>query len=329
VLVRLLYACVGPSPAADTPPETGAAPSTPPTLAADSAVSVGDTGQADRCADLPPGPFDVFTTDAVRTEEDFDFDKMGFLLTQQFAAVAAYDRTGDSHIVSPNVGVDAAGLRSMPNGDIVVAQPDTGTLVLVHYDTGATVPLLGGITFPNGLEVGRDGFVYSTEYVGRGRVRQIDPATGDATVIAELEFPNNLALSPDEQTLYVVVSTGQFGSSTSDVVALDREPGGAWGPQPRLIGHYDGLLGGITTDECGNVYVVAIRTGWVVRIDVQTGAMTTIATLPSGGVLTQYSSLRFGAGIGDWARTELFVTNRVNLSVLDVGVEGRHVLASP
>ncbi|MEQ1508649.1 MAG: hypothetical protein ABMB14_40855, partial [Myxococcota bacterium] len=339
VWISLVTGCVGPDPGptdvAGSPDGTDAGPTDtgPATSTHTGAPTLGDddddgTTAPESCGSLPAGPFEGFTTSVVHTEEDFDFDKLGYLLTQDNTSLAAFERTGASHLVSPNIGSDAAGIRSLPNGDVVVAQPDTGALRKVTYDTGATTTVLGGIVFPNGLEVGVDGYVYSTEYTRNGLVRQIDVESGDITVIAELDYPNNLALSPDEQVLYLVVSEGPLGGAGSDVVALDRGADGAWGPDARPVGSSPDQLGGITTDTCGNVYVVAIGTGQLVRIEVATGAMTTIAQLPSGGLVSQYSSLRFGAGIGAWGRTELFVTNRVSLTVFDVGVEGRHVLAA-
>ena len=40
-----------------------------------------------------------------------------------------------------------------------------------------------------------------------------------------------------------------------------------------------------------------------------------------------YCAARFGPGIGDWSRTTLYVSNRFAMYAIDVGLEGRHVLA--
>lgn len=283
-----------------------------------------DTGPppVDPCLEIPSGPFPYLTTTAVTTEEDFDFDIGGYLITQSNTSLAAIDRQGQSHIIAPTIGVDAAGIRSLVTGDIVIAQPDTGALVRVNYNSGAGVPFFSGLSFPNGIEAATDGYIYSSEYVPNGKIRMIDPYTGDALVIAELQSPNNMALSPDERTLYVVVTP----SGGSKVVALDRDDAGVWSSEPRLIHDHENMLGGITTDSCGNIYIAEYSQGRVYRLRINDlSTLEPIADLPSGN----YSSARFTSGIDPWGRTELFVTSRWALYVIDVGVAGRHVLASP
>lgn len=269
----------------------------------------------------PPGPFE-WSRVPLETEEDFDFDQAGFLITQRGADLLGLKRDGTFQLVATGVGFDASGIRSLVTGNIVVAQPDSGTLRFVTYGTGGSSTILADLNFPNGVEASIDGSVYSSEHVPDGEVRHLDPDTGVATVLATVEWPNNLALSPDERTLYVVSSTGLLLGHSS-ILSLDRDDTGAWGPDVRLFRDYERMLGGITTDACGNVYVVEYSGGVVVRLDPEDASGEVVGELPAGG---PYSSLRFAPGIGEFARTELFVTARYEMYVADVGIEGRHVL---
>jgi sugar lactone lactonase YvrE len=327
--IALLTASIGCSPPATTAAGGDAAavvdsagPTTPtPPVSPPAETTPGTTGPD--CTLAPPrGPF-VWDRLPLQTEEDFDFDQQGLLLTQRGSDLLGFARDGGFRVVATSIGFDAAGIRSLSTGDLVVAQPDTGSLRFVSYGTGGSVAILGDLNYPNGVEASADGTVYSSEHVPNGEIRQLDPATGEVAILATVEWPNNLALSPDERTLYVVSSTGLFvGRST--VLALDRDASGAWGPEVRVFREYDRMLGGITTDACGNVYVVEYAGGLVVRLDPDDASGVVLAELPEGG---SYSSLRFGPGLGDYGRTELFATDRSEIFVTDVGIEGRHVLA--
>lgn len=284
-----------------------------------------DTGTpiVDPCTNLIDGPFSYQSTNAVMTEEDFDFDAVGYLLTQNNTSLAGFDRTGQSHIIAPAIGSDAAGIRSLVTGDIMIAQPDTGALRRVTYSTGATITVLGGLNFPNGLEAGVDGYIYSSEFTANGRIRMVEPYSGAALVITQLDYPNNMALSPDETTLYIVASNF-YGGGGGQIWAIDRDENGEWQPETRLIHDHPTSLGGITTDICGNIYFAEYSQGKVYRLRIDDfSTLERIADLPPGS----YSSMRFTSGIGDWGRTELFVTSRYALYVIDVGIDGRHVLA--
>jgi hypothetical protein len=83
--------------------------------------------------------------------------------------------------------------------------------------------VLGGLLYPNGLDVGPDGFIYVAENAA-GRVRRINPDTGEFTIVANgLYGPNGVAFSDDPHLLYV----GSFeGSGVYKVVLEDLEQAG-------------------------------------------------------------------------------------------------------
>jgi hypothetical protein len=332
LLALALIGCRRPTPATEPPP-TGPDTAISVEVTAETAAT-GDTAATeptetgpdpDCLVPPPPGPFSFQVSSALATEEDFDFDIDGFLICQRVGSILAMNRQGQTHVISPS-GVDAAGIRSLSTGDVVVADPATGSLGLVQYPSGATELILGGITQPNGLEATSDGQILSSEYMGNGRIRLVDPYTGAASLVGTMSWPNNMALSPDEQTVYVVASP----DFREGVIAKIERTDTGWS-QPEVLYVHDSLLGGITTDKCGNVYAVEFSGGRVFRLAVGSGTSTSgeptpelIADLNSSG---SFSSARFGHGLGGWERTELFVTSRGQMFVIDVGIEGRHVLA--
>lgn len=286
------------------------------------------TGEPEPVCDGPPpsGPFEVHSTNIINTEEDFDFDDTQYLLTQAGVSLAGVTRTGQQSIVVPNIGVDAAGIRSLPNGDILIAQPDTGVVRRVDYQTGGSVAILASLQFPNGLEVSSTGRGYVSEFVSTGRVREFDPVSGNNRIILEIPYPNNMVLSPDEQVLYVLVSTSQFWGS-SRVMALDKQPDGTWSRTPREIASSNTFLGGIAVDVCGNLYVTEYSSGVVGRILMPQQTLEFIADLGSLGTFNGgFSAARFAPGFAGWSPTELYVTDRYELFTIDLQLEGRHVL---
>jgi gluconolactonase len=195
----------------------------------------------------------------------------------------------------------------------------------VSLATGGSITALSGLDFPNGLEVGEDGKAYVSEYSANGRVRMFDPYTGDSETILEIAHPNGLALSPDEQTLYVAVSEAQF-SGSARVVAIERDGGGDWDASTlRIVYEADDLLDALAVDVCGNVYVTTYRTGHVLRLWTD-GTVEELVDLPNVS-WEGYCAARFGNGIGDWSRSTLYVSDRYGVYMIDVGIDGRHVLA--
>lgn len=185
-----------------------------------------DTGVVDpgpECGELPEAPFPTERIGGFTASEDFVFDAEGHIISIDDAGnLIRQDREGNKTVIVPNVG-EAAGMSMLPNGDIVLANVSQGTVDRVTPD-GDTSRLTTGIAYPNGLAVDSAGIVYVSEH-SAGRIRRIDPETGDYDIIADgLLNPNGLGFSPDEQTLYV----NSFGGST--VHALTRQGEGFSAP---------------------------------------------------------------------------------------------------
>jgi sugar lactone lactonase YvrE len=199
----------------------------------------GDTGGPWSCANLPPLPVEVSSLPGFTGAEDFAFDDKGRVVSVDTdGSLVRQTIDGGKKLWVPNIGSDAAGVRFLPGGDLMVNSVGTGGLLRVTPEGGYST-VVSGLRYPNGIEVDLEGFVYVSEH-DAGRIRRVDPDTGDFSIIAEGLFnPNGLTFSPDYQTLYC----GSFGGGV--VYAVDRDDAGGWAPV-RLFARTPGA----PTDDC-------------------------------------------------------------------------------
>jgi len=190
-----------------------------------------DTYAPPDCEDLPDPPT-AWTYADLGSSEDFAFDGDGYVWhVDDRGALVKDDGHGTKEIIRPHVG-SVAGTRFLKSGDLAIANYSTGSVDRISPD-GSSVTLMSGIGYPNGLEVGRDGYIYVSDQTA-GKVYQIDPETGDHKTVAEdLYSPNGVTFSPDNESLYV----GSFGGGI--VYRVDRDGDTAW-HRPEL---YAGLPG--------------------------------------------------------------------------------------
>lgn len=111
---------------------------------------------------------------------------------------------------------------------------------------------------PNDLVVDRRGAIYYT-LTGPGEVIHVSPS-GKQSVAAKVNSPNGIALSPDNQTLYVAAyrpkkiwayDIGEDGGLTKAREFAAMDDGEALGAD------------GMTTDRAGNVYCVGATDVWI------------------------------------------------------------------
>lgn len=201
-------------------------------------TETGDSGAGPvDCSESPrPEPPDVID---ISPSEDFGFTADGWMVhvTDQLDLVReSYE--GDFELVFPQLG-SVAGITVLPDGDVVVANLSTGSLERVGMD-GSLQTLLGGLAYPNGLDLGADGFLYVAEQVA-GRLRRVDPETGDWQAIGEgMNNPNGVAAAADGD-LYV----GSFGGG---VVYKLSYLGDSWGPAELWAGREGAFA--LNTDPC-------------------------------------------------------------------------------
>jgi hypothetical protein len=205
----------------------------------------GDTGEAvadcDALTPLPldrPRPMTGFTN-----AEDFTFNAAGqHVSVDEQGNLVGITRDGTKQLLFVGAG-NAAGIHMLPDATVVYADVTNNTVVNVDPSTGDYRVLAAGLSYPNGRDVGRDGFVYVAE-TARGGVRRIDPVTGESEVIAlGLVAPNGVSFGDDWNELYV----GSFGGGV--VYRTWREDVSAPWARPEVFS----LVPGATAppDACG------------------------------------------------------------------------------
>jgi len=229
---------------ADVPPEAEAAE------AIEAVDAPDETEPPFECFRVPSPPLTAEVLYGFETWEDFAFDDAGNVVgASPEGNLMRISKEGQKQVFFPSIG-DTAGVGFLPGGDLVVNIVSTGSLVRVSPDGGYSV-VLSGLAYPNGLEVDLEGFVYVSENSG-GRVRRIDPASGEYQVLATgLPSPNGLSFDAPYTTLYV----GSFGAGTVHV--LRRAEGGGW-LKPELFGLTPGIAdpceGKLVGDPCSGSY---------------------------------------------------------------------------
>jgi len=190
--------------------------------------------------------------------------------------------------------------------EILVADPDGSLDVVVDNYQGKA--LLG----PNDLIFDRHGALYFTDpglgdFHLPGRVFRWTPDGTLTLLVDSLNYPNGVALSPDEDALFVAPT----GSNNVLRFAL-LEDGSLC--EPEVLVQLEGGEGpdGIALDVDGNLYVTHRGTGRVVVVD-HSGEI--LVELPAGGSLP--------SNVAFWG-SSLYVTEDETASVyrLDLGVNG-------
>jgi sugar lactone lactonase YvrE len=285
-------------------------------------VPTADTGPSVDCSVPPPLPVPFITGYGFGTAEDFDIDYQGRHISADGNLVAYDPTTGDTELISPNVGYTAC-TRMLPSGDFIYCDVGNNALVFVDAATGAKSPVATGLQYPNGGEVDPDGYVYVAEQ-SAGRVRRVDPATGDSLLIANgLNNPNGVIWGPGYQTLYVA----SFGGGM--VYAIERTGPDTFAPATILVQNpgFDGGFDGINVDECGNVYITEYVAGKVWRILPDGSDVSLVADLPSSWI----PNMRWGNGVNGFDETTLYVSdrNQGRLFGLQMGLRGKPPLQPP
>jgi sugar lactone lactonase YvrE len=177
------------------------------------------------CSKRAQAPAMVEDLPGFAASEDFVFDTNGnYVGVDENRNLVRISKEGRKQLWAPNMG-DAAGMGLLPDGSIIFCNVDEGALQRVH-ENGAVTTVLGGLLYPNGLDIGPDGFVYVAENAA-GRVRRVNAETGEFTVVAMgLQGPNGVAFSADPKLFYVgsfegsgvyrvtVPSPGELGQAT-------------------------------------------------------------------------------------------------------------------
>jgi sugar lactone lactonase YvrE len=267
------------------------------------------TGPPVDCDSIPRGPFPYSVKTNIIATEDLAFDDQGNLVGADFGNLFRTQYDENPQLWVPGAGV-SAGLRATSEGMIVFNGPDNLSRI---NEFDAPEIILGGLSYPNGMDVDLDGYVYVAEQSG-SRVRRIDSETGEFTIVAEgLSAPNGVSFSPDYQTLYV----GSFGGGT--ITAIHLNPDMTTDSVELFYGGIGGgALDGMAVDACGNVYVCEYVAAIVWRIPPDASTIEPVVYL--GGETGWIPNMQFGSGYGGWDTHTLYVLDFAAGRVFEVPV---------
>jgi sugar lactone lactonase YvrE len=271
------------------------------------------------CDERPVASFVRFH-DYIQSSEDFTFDLDGYLWgvsTQGPLIRTPLD--GELEVMRPDISSWGRGVRFLPDGDLVIAEPDRGALLRLDRDTLSGEVLRDGINSPNGIAIGEDGWVHMTQ--GGGDVLRVDPETGEADRLVQSDISTDgITFAPDYRRLY-------WNSEGGQVMTLVLDEFGALAEEPALLTRIDtglAILDGMTSDECGNLYVVKMN-GHLIRV-LPDGTQEPLMDLNqhAGGAASFISAANFGSGVGGWERDHLYVMSLDHgLFELEIGIRGK------
>jgi sugar lactone lactonase YvrE len=162
------------------------------------------------------------------------------------------------------------GVRVGPDGNLYVASVLSRSITIVDRETGAILDTLGvaqGVESPDDLAFGPDGSLYWTAFF-TGEIGRLSPS-GQKTTIANLgKGVNAIAFSPEGR---LFVARDFLGDDLWEV-----DPAGV--APPRLVASGLGGLNAMSFGPDGQLYGPLWFLGVVARVDVETGARTTIAS---------------------------------------------------
>lgn len=275
------------------------------------------------CGSIPDGPFSGTQLSAIASE-DVAFDAEGNVVGSDGQALLKSPYSGAARLFTKAIA-QQAGLRFLPDGRLVVADDSENNLFLVEED-GTSHILLSGLSYPNGITIDLEGFIYLTEK-SAGRVQRIDPETGEATTIVSggIAEPNGVTFDPTYRWLYIA---GTSGAGIVYRVSIDAD--GTPGPLEEWArGVGAGRLDGLACDACGNVYVCdyasADSGGTVVHRISPDGEDVRVVLDTGGGGGGGYwgsflANMDWGSGVGGWSETSLYFADTASQRVLEVEV---------
>lgn len=253
------------------------------------------------------------------------FDQAGNLYFVNYQVLGTLGRRTPDGTVSiwVHTGGQANGLKVDAAGKIIAADYGGKRILRIHPLTRQIETLTescDGQAYkgPNDVCLDLAGNIYFTDPTGSGKDHPIgavyriavagDGAVEKVTRIAEgLAFPNGLAVSPDQQRLYVAES------ATNRLLCWDLRPDGSLASKRVIIEFPTPTLDGIMFDEYGRLWIARWTSKTVDVMDVEQGKL--LKSYPAGG--DQVTNLC-------WWGTSLYVTVAGQHSIhrLEVGVRG-------
>jgi len=248
--------------------------------------------------------------------EEFSFDSEGNFVTAVDWAdtIARMTRDGVWDFVVPYQSDELAGIDIMLNGDLVIADEANGVIARVSPEGGTSI-LDGSILSPNSIAVSPQDIIYTTAF---DELYRIDPETLDKDLLAR--YPgrdlDGLAFSPDFKFLWF------NQDDRGDIYRMELDEEGFEVETVFVVDfnlQFNTEIDGMTTDACGNLYVV--RTDGKISRYLHDGTKQhDFIRIPGA----QYASaIHFGSGLGGWERDHLYMMDRFGtLFDIPVGIPG-------
>ena len=181
---------------------------------------------------------------------------------------------------------NANGVTRDPQGRLIICEAGSRRVTRLEPDGSITV-VAGSywgkrLNRPNDVVVKSDGSIYFTDpggpepglYLDFSGVYRVSPDLGDITLLVRnFVFPNGLAFSPDENTMYVS-DTLRFpptGTNRGHIRAFDVQPNGTLAlATDRVFCHLTasrrGVADGMKVDVEGNVYCTGPGGVWIIDL---------------------------------------------------------------
>ncbi len=266
------------------------------------------------CDNITPFPAPFTVHNFVDPHEDYTFSADGYLIGVFGSALQRMPFGGPREVLVPGMN-DVRGTRFLADGRLVLADSSSQALRLLDPTTGASEVIAGGLTNPNGIAIGYDGWVYVTV---QNQVLRVHPDTLEREVFVDL--PGNsfdgITFSPDFKFLYF---NEEFGAVHRVEIDEDGYAIGTGIEIPMPVGMMS-ILDGMTADACGNLYVIEM-TGKVFQVTPD-GDIEVAVNLAGTGAFIP--SLNFGPGEGGYEKNTLYIMDFMGrLFEVPMGVPGK------
>ena len=256
------------------------------------------------------------------------FDQAGNLYFVNYISMGTIGRRTPDGTVSVwvHTGGQANGLKVDGRGDLIVADYGGKRITRIHPITRQIETLTDNCEGqpyrgPNDVCLDLAGNIFFTDPTGSskekpiGAVYRIEVEKREVKKVTRLAdglaFPNGLAVSPDQQRLYVAESV------TNRLLCWDLKPDGSLADKRVVMEFPNPTLDGIMFDEFGRLWIARWTNKSVDVVDVDKGEL--LKSYPAGG--DEVSNLC-------WWGTDLHVTVAGQRSIhrLAVGVRGAQII---
>ncbi len=235
---------------------------------------------------------------------DIAFDSEGYLVGSNTNAVFKTEKGSQATLFVPAVK-GRAGLRYLPNGNLVLVQEELGVIRKIYPD-GTHDVLTTGLHNPYGIAVDMDGMLFVADDT---RVLRVDPESGAQKAVIS-PMPNSARMLTFDKDY-----DGLFIGGESDIIyraPIDGEGNvgtpSAWGTIPLDdaggISDLGAYIDGLGVDACGNVYVAEVGTDALYRIPAQGGEGEVFI---DWGMDRYGHGIEWGSGIGGWDTHSIFL----------------------